>query len=42
MKSKTNTGTNALEWSVKETTGRGCVCVSGGGGGGGWLKLFYT
>ena len=34
-KSKTNTGTTALERSVEQTTG-------GGGGGGGGLKHFYS
>ena len=34
-KSKTNTGTTALERSVEQTTGRG---VGGGGG----LKHFYS
>ena len=41
-KSKTNTGTTALERSVEQTTGGGgggvCVCVCGGGG----LKQFYS
>ena len=36
IKSKTNTGTTALERSVEQTTG-GCV-----GGGGGGLKHFYS
>ena len=34
-KSKINTGTTALEWSVEQTTGCVCVCVCVGGGGGG-------
>ena len=34
-KSKTNTGTSALERSVEQTI---CVCVCGGGGGGGGVK----
>ena len=33
-KSKTNTGTNALERSVEQTTGGGGGVVGGGGGGG--------
>ena len=40
-KSKTNTGTTALERSVEQTTGGRGVCV-GGGGGGASLKHFYS
>ena len=36
-RSKTNTGTTALERSVEQTTGG-----MGGGGGGGELKHFYS
>ena len=41
-KSKTNTGTTALERSVEQTTGGGGGGAGGGGGGGGGLKHFYS
>ena len=41
-KSKTNTGTTALERSVEQTTGGGGGGVGGGWKGGGGLKHFYS